>query len=73
MESGISFDAPSGKVTIDPKTHHTIKDVQLVSIDENHKMQFHTKWNGIEPSWLSEEKEVDLVNKPEFTQYSPLD
>lgn len=73
LESGISFDAPSGKVTIDPKTHHTIKDVQLVSLDENHEMQFHKKWEGIEPSWLSEEKGVDLVNKPEFTQYSPLD
>jgi branched-chain amino acid transport system substrate-binding protein len=29
LESGISLDLPSGKVTIDPATHHCIIDVHL--------------------------------------------
>ena len=29
LESGISIDGPSGKVTIDPATHHSIFDVHL--------------------------------------------
>lgn len=29
LETGISVDAPSGKVTVDPATHHTIVDVHV--------------------------------------------
>jgi urea transport system substrate-binding protein len=29
LESGISIDGPSGKVTLDPATHHSIFDVHL--------------------------------------------
>jgi urea transport system substrate-binding protein len=29
LESGISFDGPSGKVTIDPATHHCTLDIQV--------------------------------------------
>jgi branched-chain amino acid transport system substrate-binding protein len=29
LESGISFDGPSGKVTIDPVTHHCTLDIQI--------------------------------------------
>jgi branched-chain amino acid transport system substrate-binding protein len=29
LETGISIDGPSGKVTIDPPTHHCIFDVHL--------------------------------------------
>ena len=29
LESGISFDGPAGKTTIDPQTHHTILDVYI--------------------------------------------
>ena len=34
LESGISFDGPSGKVTIDPKTHHTIRNAYLGSVKD---------------------------------------
>jgi branched-chain amino acid transport system substrate-binding protein len=33
LESGISIDAPSGKVTIDPATHHCIFDVHLAKME----------------------------------------
>jgi urea transport system substrate-binding protein len=32
LESGISYDAPSGKVTIDPATHHCTIDIQIAEL-----------------------------------------
>lgn len=37
MESGISFEGPAGKLTVDPKTHHAVLDVHLMRI-ENQQM-----------------------------------
>ncbi|SED87872.1 ABC transporter substrate-binding protein [Rhodobacter sp. 24-YEA-8] len=33
LETGISLDAPSGRVTIDPKTHHTTMDVHIARVE----------------------------------------
>ncbi len=73
LESGISFDAPSGTITIDPKTHHTIKDLRMIRVKEDHTLEILNEWEGVEPNWLSEVKGVDLTQKDDFTQYSPLD
>ena len=32
LETGISIDAPSGKVTIDPPTHHCVLDVHIAEV-----------------------------------------
>lgn len=32
LETGISIEGPSGKVTIDPKTHHTVRNVYIAQI-----------------------------------------
>lgn len=37
LESGISFDGPSGKVTIDPATHHCTLDIHIAEV-KNKKM-----------------------------------
>lgn len=37
LESGISIDAPSGKVSIDPATHHCILNVSIAQV-KNHKL-----------------------------------
>jgi urea transport system substrate-binding protein len=34
LESGLSFDFPGGKVTIDPKTHHVTRDVHLADLQD---------------------------------------
>jgi urea transport system substrate-binding protein len=34
LETGINFDAPSGKVTIDPPTHHCILDVHIAEVKD---------------------------------------
>jgi len=38
LETGISIAAPSGKVTIDPKTHHCVLDVHIAEV-ENKKLK----------------------------------
>jgi branched-chain amino acid transport system substrate-binding protein len=32
MESGKTYDLPAGKVSIDPKTHHAIRDVYIAEL-----------------------------------------
>ena len=34
LESGKSYDFPSGKVSIDPKTHHAIRDVFVADLED---------------------------------------
>jgi branched-chain amino acid transport system substrate-binding protein len=34
LESGISIDGPSGTVTLDPQTHHSIFDVHLAKMKD---------------------------------------
>jgi urea transport system substrate-binding protein len=34
LETGISIDAPSGKVTIDPPTHHCVLDVHIAEVSD---------------------------------------
>ncbi|WP_062118760.1 urea ABC transporter substrate-binding protein [Aureimonas sp. AU40] len=41
LETGLSFDGPSGKVTIDHPTHHTTRNAYLADVKER-------KWNVLE-------------------------
>jgi len=41
LESGISFEGPSGTVTIDPSTHHCIRDVHIAELHDR-------KWKVLE-------------------------
>jgi branched-chain amino acid transport system substrate-binding protein len=34
LETGISFEGPAGKITIDPPTHHAINDVLLMQVED---------------------------------------
>ncbi len=38
LETGISVASPSGKVTVDPPTHHCILDVHIAEV-QNHEMK----------------------------------
>ena len=39
LETGISFDGPSGKVTVEPKTHHALQNVYLAELkDQKYKI-----------------------------------
>ncbi len=71
LESGLHFDAPEGPVTLDPATHHLIRDIRIVVVDDNHDLHFPATYEQLKPDWLSSEKGVDLTKKPEFVQYEP--
>jgi len=71
LESGLYFDAPEGKVYLDPKTHHLVRDIRIVVVDENHELHFPKTYDQIWPDWLSKEKGVDLTKKSESIQYEP--
>ncbi len=71
IESGLTFDAPEGKITLDPKTHHLVRDIRIVEVDKNHNLHFPATFKQIEPYWLSRDMGVDLTKKIEHTQYEP--
>ncbi|MEQ9639726.1 MAG: transporter substrate-binding protein [Alphaproteobacteria bacterium] len=49
LETGLSIDGPSGKVTIDPKTHHVIRNVHLAVI-EDRKWKVLNTFNQVQPA-----------------------
>lgn len=71
LESGLAFDAPEGKVYLDPKTHHLVRDIRIVVVDDKHNLSFPETYPQVWPDWLSKEKGVDLTKKAEFKQYEP--
>jgi urea transport system substrate-binding protein len=71
LESGLTFDAPEGKVYLDPKTHHLVRDIRIVVVDDKHNLSFPETYPQIWPDWLSKDKGVDLTKKAEFKQYEP--
>lgn len=71
LESGLTFDAPEGPVTLDPATHHLTRDIRIVVVDDGHKLSFPETFTQVKPDWLSAVKGVDLTKKPEFVQYEP--
>ena len=52
LETGISFDGPSGKVTIDPATHHCTLDIQIAECQNK-------KWKILET--FKQQKPVDTA------------
>lgn len=73
LESDLSWEAPSGNVTIDPKSHHAIKDVYLFYADEDHNISTLYEWEQVEPYWLHDEKQIDLTKDSPNEQYTPID
>ncbi len=71
LESGISYDGPQGKVTIDGATHHVIQDIWIIYSDDSHKISFKKKYDQIVPDWLSSEKGIDLRKEAPNVQYTP--
>lgn len=71
LESGVSYDGPQGKVTIDGKTHHAIQDIWIIYSDENHNISFKEKYDQIVPDWLSSELGIDLTVSAPNQQYAP--
>lgn len=65
LESGLSFDGPSGKLTIDPQTHHVKLDARL-AVTENQKFNVLNTWEQQAP--LDTQAVCDLGKNPDDNQ-----
>jgi urea transport system substrate-binding protein len=71
LESGdICTDGPSGKVCIDPKSHHLTHTIYLAHVKADHSIEFPKVWNDIKPYWLGDAG-CNLAAKPDTSQYTP--
>ena len=65
LESGVSFDGPSGLISIDPATHHCTMDIRLGQVKDK-------KWTILE-TWpqrapLDTSSVCDLIKNPNENQ-----
>ncbi|MSP10664.1 MAG: urea ABC transporter substrate-binding protein [Pelagibacteraceae bacterium] len=70
LESGISFDGPSGVVSIDPKSHHGSHTIFLVEVGKGHKVSIPKVFKDVQPYWLGEAG-CNLPEKADYSQYTP--
>ena len=67
LEEGLSIDAPSGRVTIDPKTHHAVLDIYLMEF-QGQRLEVVGKHSQRQP--VDTQQVCDLVANPDDnTQY----
>jgi branched-chain amino acid transport system substrate-binding protein len=67
---GICTNGPSGKVCVDPKSHHTSHTIYLVHVKADHTVEFPKVWKDIQPYWLGDSG-CNLPVKPDHRQYTP--
>jgi urea transport system substrate-binding protein len=64
--SGISFDSPSGKVTMDPGAHHVTQDISIAETNDEHGFTVTSTKENVPPSY--EDEVCDLVKNPTTNQ-----
>jgi branched-chain amino acid transport system substrate-binding protein len=72
LQSGLTFDAPEGVVTLDPASHHLGMDIRLAQVQADHSVKFVADLGVIQPWWLKS-LGVDLSAKSQSKQYLPTD
>lgn len=73
LETEVTIEGPSGPVTIDPDTHHTIRNMYMVHADEEHNIIQDEMFEAVRPDWLSQEMGCQLPQQPDNTQYEPVE
>ena len=70
LESGLSFEAPEGKIALDPQSHHVVHTVHLAKVNDKKGFTIFKSFGNVEPA---DTKQVcDLIAKPgQHTQYTP--
>ncbi|MFC0191815.1 urea ABC transporter substrate-binding protein [Aureimonas pseudogalii] len=66
----VCFDAPEGKVCLDPKSQHMSHTIYLAKVGEDHAITFPKVWNDIKPYWLGDAG-CDLTKSDPSAQYTP--
>jgi urea transport system substrate-binding protein len=72
LGSGIYFDAPEGRVLLDPATHHLTMTIRMAQVQADHSIKFVHDFGPIEPWWLRS-LGVNLVRSDDAKQYLPGD
>ncbi len=67
LESGISFEAPNGTVTMEPGSHHLRQDIYIARGDDNHGFEIVETFKDVAPSY--ENKMCDLVANPDLAEH----
>jgi len=65
LETGLSYTGPTGKVTIDPKTHHVTHDMHLIEV-KNQTLTILKSYSQIPPS--DTQRVCDLEKNPNDTK-----
>jgi branched-chain amino acid transport system substrate-binding protein len=69
-QGDVCFDAPEGKVCLDPKSQHMSHTIYLAKVNDDHSISFPKVWNDIKPYWLGEAG-CDLTKNDPSAQYTP--
>lgn len=69
-EGDVCYDAPEGKVCLDPKSQHMSHTIYLAKVSDDHSISFPKVWNDIKPYWLGDAG-CDLTKNDPSAQYTP--
>lgn len=67
LETGISFDAPNGTVTMEPGSHHLRQNIYIASGDANHGFNIVETFEDVAPSY--ENEMCDLIANPDLAAH----
>ena len=66
----VCYDAPEGKVCLDPKSQHMSHTIYMAEVGKDHSISFPKVWTDIKPYWLGQAG-CDLTKKDPMAQYTP--
>ena len=67
LESGLSFDGPNGKVTMQPGSHHLKQNIYIVRGNREHGFDVIQKLEAVAPSF--EDEKCDLIANPDTAEH----
>jgi urea ABC transporter substrate-binding protein len=74
LQSGLYFDAPEGRVFLDPATHHLSLTIRMAQVTKTHALEPVAEFPaGVREPWWLRSLGVNLVKQSPSTQYVPWD
>jgi urea transport system substrate-binding protein len=70
LESGLSFDSPEGKITLDPESHHVVHTVHMAKVNDNHGFTIFKTLEAVQPEDTKQMCNL-IANPNQHTQYTP--
>lgn len=67
LESGLTFDAPNGTVTLEPGSHHLRQDIYIAKGDADHGFEIVQTFANAEPSY--ENEQCNLIENPSLAEH----